>query len=138
MQPKPIRNGSMPIWELVIQDMRERDELGLSKYGTRLQAGNGRDALMDAYQEALDLCVYLRQAIEERRRSQQEVQLAELVLSIQACAQGASGGFKKDLLVQANEHLARAGECLQEIRECERVAEGLVRGLEEKYGVGSL
>jgi hypothetical protein len=27
---------------------------------------NGRDSLMDAYQEALDLVMYLRQAIEER------------------------------------------------------------------------
>lgn len=32
-----------------------------------LQAHNGRDPLVDAYQEALDLVVYLRQAIEERR-----------------------------------------------------------------------
>lgn len=29
-------------------------------------AHNGRDALVDAYQEALDLTMYLRQAIEER------------------------------------------------------------------------
>jgi hypothetical protein len=31
-----------------------------------LQAHNGRNALIDAYQEALDLVVYLRQAIEEQ------------------------------------------------------------------------
>jgi hypothetical protein len=54
------------VWDLVIADMRERDASGLAKYGTRLQPGNGRDALVDAYQEALDLCVYLRQAIAER------------------------------------------------------------------------
>lgn len=41
--------------------------MGRARYGTPLQAGNGRDALVDAYQEALDLCVYLRQAIEERK-----------------------------------------------------------------------
>lgn len=46
--------------------MKERDQEGRRKYGTPLQAGNGRDALVDAYQEALDLCVYLRQAIAER------------------------------------------------------------------------
>lgn len=39
---------------------------GRRKYGTPLQAHNGRDPLVDAYQEALDLCVYLRQAIAER------------------------------------------------------------------------
>jgi hypothetical protein len=31
-----------------------------------LQPHNGRDCLMDAYQEALDLAMYLRQAIFER------------------------------------------------------------------------
>lgn len=49
--------------------MEERERFGILKYGTPVQAGNGRDALVDAYQEALDLCVYLRQAIEERNAS---------------------------------------------------------------------
>lgn len=65
-QPKPRRSRRVPIWNLVIQDMRRRDRDGRNKYGTPLQAFNGRDALVDAYQEALDLAVYLRQAIEER------------------------------------------------------------------------
>lgn len=65
-EPPPLSNDSVPIWDLVIADMRERDMTGRSKYGTPLQANNGRDALVDAYQEALDLVVYLRQAIEER------------------------------------------------------------------------
>ncbi len=46
--------------------MRERDNAGREDYGTPLRAYNGRDALKDAYEEALDLAVYLRQAIEER------------------------------------------------------------------------
>lgn len=65
-QPDPIVNDSPAIWDLVIRDMQDRDATGLQKYHTRLQANNGRDALTDAYQEALDLCVYLRQAIYER------------------------------------------------------------------------
>ena len=65
-QPPPITNTSRPIWELVVEDMQERDHVGRARYGTPLQANNGRDPLVDAYQEALDLCVYLRQAIEER------------------------------------------------------------------------
>lgn len=65
-EPPPVANDSTPIWELVIADMRERDATGRARYGTPLQAHNGRDALVDAYQEALDLVVYLRQAIEER------------------------------------------------------------------------
>lgn len=67
-QPAPIPNGSTPVWDLVIADMSERKEFGGRKYGTYLQPFNGRDALVDAYQEALDLCVYLRQEIEERTR----------------------------------------------------------------------
>lgn len=66
-QPAPTPNSSKPIWELVIADMQERDRVGTEKYGTPLQAHNGRDALLDAYAEALDLAVYLRQAIEERK-----------------------------------------------------------------------
>jgi len=66
-QPAPTPNAGTPIWDLVIADMKGRDALGLRKYRTRLQANNGRDALLDAYHEALDLCVYLRQAIEERK-----------------------------------------------------------------------
>lgn len=65
-QPDPVPNASRPIWDLVIEDMRARDTTGRLRYGTPLQAHNGRDPLVDAYQEALDLVVYLRQAIAER------------------------------------------------------------------------
>lgn len=62
----PIIGGDVLIWELVIQDMLSRDQLGRHRYGIPLQPFNGRDALKDAYQEALDLCVYLRQVLYER------------------------------------------------------------------------
>jgi hypothetical protein len=65
IEPSPIGNGT-PITELVVTDLRARSESGKAKYGTVLRANNGRDALMDAYQEALDLVQYLRQVIEER------------------------------------------------------------------------
>lgn len=69
-QPAPDKNTrGVPVWDLVIKDMKERDNGGYLKYGTRLKTFNGRDALIDAYQEALDLAVYLRQAIEERNLS---------------------------------------------------------------------
>lgn len=66
-QAPPRPTASRPVWELVVEDMHARDQLGRRRYGVPLQAGNGRDALRDAYEEALDLAVYLRQAIEERR-----------------------------------------------------------------------
>jgi hypothetical protein len=53
-------------WDFVMADMRSRDNMGAVKYGTRLQPYNGRDGLLDAYHEALDLVVYLRLALYER------------------------------------------------------------------------
>lgn len=64
-QPAP-REGRDDVLALVMQDLSDRREMGIAKYGTPLQTHNGRDALMDAYQEALDLVMYLRQAIAER------------------------------------------------------------------------
>jgi hypothetical protein len=65
-EPLPKPNDKPAIWSLVLQDMKERNEEGIAKYGVPLQPFNGRNALVDAYQEALDLCVYLRQAIYEQ------------------------------------------------------------------------
>ena len=65
-QPAPKPNHHPPVWPLVMVDMAGRDKLGRERYGTPLQAHNGRDALRDAYEEALDLAVYLRCAIFER------------------------------------------------------------------------
>jgi hypothetical protein len=65
-QPPPKPNTNPAVWDLVIADMHARDRVGRERYGTPLQAHNGRDALRDAYEEALDLAVYLRQAIAER------------------------------------------------------------------------
>lgn len=65
VQPTPKGSGT-PIVDLVKIDLDRRAFVGEQKYGEKLKAFNGRDALMDAYQEALDLVCYLRQAIEER------------------------------------------------------------------------
>lgn len=64
-EPKP-KEGKEDIYKLVQDDIKARVEFGRRKYGTVLQSHNGRDALWDAYQEALDLVMYLRQAIAER------------------------------------------------------------------------
>jgi hypothetical protein len=74
-QPAPSPSSG-DVWLLVIADMEERRRVGIKRYGTPLQPGNGRDALADAYAEALDLAVYLRQAIEERRLSLAAVRAA--------------------------------------------------------------
>jgi hypothetical protein len=64
-EPAPAK-GTIHIAPLVLQDIQARIAMGEAKYNTTLQAHNGRDALMDAYQEAIDLVMYLRQAIAER------------------------------------------------------------------------
>lgn len=65
-QPEPVANNNPHISDLVCVDLRYRKQEGIKKYGTPLQANNGRDALVDAYEEALDMCQYLKQAIVER------------------------------------------------------------------------
>ena len=88
-EPAPRPGGGLPLWSMVIigmpawlpkgspgckaeiieplveQDMRDRDASGRSKYGVPLTAHNGRDALVDAYQECLDGIVYATQAVTE-------------------------------------------------------------------------
>lgn len=64
-QPAPIGTGQ-DITSLVIADIEARAKMGEKKYGSRLTAHNGRNAMTDAYQEVLDLAVYFRQLIYER------------------------------------------------------------------------
>jgi len=83
-QPPPTGDGK-PIWDLVVNDMRERDNLGRTRYNTPLRAWNGRDALVDAYQEVLDLAVYMRQEIEERRSIQEICDHISLIPGAEDC-----------------------------------------------------
>ena len=55
-----------PVVAQVMIDLTERMEIGIKTYGEALRANNGRDALQDAYEEALDLACYLKQAMIER------------------------------------------------------------------------
>lgn len=67
-QPAAVATDGPLIRDLVIRDITELCERRRVKHGTHLQAHNGRDALQDAYEEAVDLALYLRQVIEERDR----------------------------------------------------------------------
>lgn len=64
-QPDP-KPGKIRVIDHVLVDVAKRSEMGKKKYGTYLQTQNGRDPLWGAYQEAIDLVMYLRQAILER------------------------------------------------------------------------
>lgn len=73
-QPAPSAGEGAEVWPLIYSnvnlaipdwlaaDMLARHEAGVAKYGTPLRVWNGRDAVVDAYQEALDLLVYAQQA----------------------------------------------------------------------------
>lgn len=65
-QPLPVANDNPSSHDLLVADIIARKEFGFKKYGSLLQANNGRDTLRDAYEEAQDLCVYLRTLIDER------------------------------------------------------------------------
>lgn len=81
-QPPPVRNDGPSIQSLVRDDLDAwpalgdtrhqvasdiggREQVGIERYGTTLQAFNGRDALRDAYEELLDGATYARQAMAE-------------------------------------------------------------------------
>jgi hypothetical protein len=57
------------ITPLVIKDLEMRSSIGKEKYGEALRAFNGRDPMVDLYQELIDAVQYIRQAIEERNMS---------------------------------------------------------------------
>jgi hypothetical protein len=60
------RRAPESIQSQVRADLVERERLGIERYGTALYPNNGRDALQDAYEEALDMCQYLKQALVEK------------------------------------------------------------------------
>lgn len=65
-QPLPVKNNERDIQSRDISDIVARRKVGIERYGTALQPFNGRDALRDAYEEAMDLCMYLKQMLVER------------------------------------------------------------------------
>lgn len=50
----------------MIADINERRKIGVQRYGSELRPFNGRDALRDAYEEVLDLAMYLKQMMIEQ------------------------------------------------------------------------
>jgi hypothetical protein len=72
-QEAPSESDDPSIPQLIIKDMIEREQHGIAKYGQPVKARNGRDPLVDAYQETLDQLVYIRQEIELRKIREAEI-----------------------------------------------------------------
>lgn len=64
-QPFPTHSTGPDVTSLVRDDLELRAQKGLETYGSRLKPFNGRNAQIDAYQEALDLAVYFKQRLIE-------------------------------------------------------------------------
>ena len=62
----PPKKGKVNVTDAVIADIAERSKIGTEKYGTPLMTHNGRKPLVDAYQEILDMAVYIKQELLER------------------------------------------------------------------------
>ena len=60
--PKP---GLQSVTDCVISDLQARRIASIPKYGSELKTHNGRNPMLDAYQELLDLTLYIRQLLAE-------------------------------------------------------------------------
>jgi hypothetical protein len=77
------------------QDLKARIEMGAKKYGTRLKSHNGRNTLMDIFQECADSIHYSMQYTMENPQDPDGISL--LLKSVALAA-----AVKRKLNVQAN------------------------------------
>lgn len=93
-QPSPQPGGMVVLDETICYvefmgslqiaaDLRARAEMGMRRYGTPLMTHNGRDAVMDCYQECLDALMYITQAkLEFSPEESQELSRVRLYLYV--------------------------------------------------------
>lgn len=60
--PRPVNTS----WDDVIDDIIHREAVGATKYGKYLTVDTDEDMLQHAYEEALDMVVYLKTLINQR------------------------------------------------------------------------
>lgn len=65
-QRLPEVNDRPSVQRALIADIEKRAKVGVERYGTELQPMNGRNTVLDAFEEALDLTTYLRSLLFER------------------------------------------------------------------------
>lgn len=127
-EPAPTGNGA-DITELVVQDLAERKAAGTKKYGQPLRAFNGRRALVDAYQEAIDMTLYLRQQITENgeRSTTPPVDVITTDKITVNLVQSMGG----DYMVAAAARVSTSGEAARELAKPEKTDEigGLINYL---------
>lgn len=65
-QQLPVVNDERPVQDQVVEYIERRKAVGVERYGTALQANNGRDALRDLFEELVDAVNYCAQTLIER------------------------------------------------------------------------
>lgn len=116
-QHPPRAGAARPTAHMVVEDMLAKYDAGAVKYGTQHQHDNGRDHMVDAYQEILDAACYLRAEIEKRKRTtdtldlHEQLSLARLDL---AAARETSKGLEA-ATVELNDELRVAEPKIQEL-----------------------
>lgn len=66
--PQQDLGHSVTTWDYVKEDITQREEMGALKYGKYLTPNTKEDMLQHAYEEALDLVVYLKTLILQREK----------------------------------------------------------------------
>ena len=61
--------------EEIYQNLKDRSERGLEKYGHYLEDNNYQDMLQHSYEEVLDLAQYLKKEINNRNTIQQLIKM---------------------------------------------------------------
>lgn len=64
--PPPVKGVAEDTVDLVMKDLAQRKKAGVKKYGVAHQSDNGRNHLLDAYEECLDMAVYLRAELDKK------------------------------------------------------------------------
>jgi hypothetical protein len=101
-EPQPGRTGDpsqVEVFPFIHKDLLEREAYGREEYNGPLVTNDGRDNDWDAYQEALDLAVYLRKGILEREMFEARVATLHSAMGKQAT--------RIAELVRANEEFRR-------------------------------
>jgi hypothetical protein len=112
-QPAPVPGEGDGVWTQLIADMQARDQFGRQKYRTALHVEDGREGLVDAFQEALDLLVYLKKAILQREQGILTETQATLEAMTKAIALRTTSGVKRsaaelDALIDLYREVERA------------------------------
>ncbi|QDN94903.1 hypothetical protein FNV58_00820 (plasmid) [Streptomyces sp. RLB1-9] len=130
-QPLPTE-GQENVQDALIERIKERRALGIQRYGRPLQTFNGRNAVRDALEEALDLSTYLMQVEMEQKAVQARIRhaltlhvsgLSGLCLTCKSAAPCAtrealtsSRPALKVTIIEPSEELVCSPDAVEEIR----------------------